>query len=494
MRELQAVNYDAGLYKDENLLYRNKLLEPSQLDTSLTYIFGKDSNLFPLLTLTKGSGNMFGIKPKQLNGDTQYWWPIMGRTKHISRCLGLVNSANVTLPGVAFSSFQVDFEDRMLIPQYGAISPDSLHYVRVQGEPQEIAPSRFRYTFVIVGSDRTEYIPVANFTAGQAWVMSAPTIPASKSDGNRFNSMTPGRLTNQFSFHRYSYAIAGNIANKVTPIEFDIEGGGKTKMWIPFDMKRFEMERMFMDEQSLWFSKYNRDANGQITTIDPDTNEPVPMGAGVQEILTNSGQYDTASALTLGKFDAILDKISSNNPDFQTTDIVVYTGAGGKRLFHQTVFADAISKGFLFQLSAEEIKADQSGLTYGSYFNRYKTIDGRYVSIVETNLFNHGSIAESQRANGNTYKGFPLISYTMVFLDHSTTKDGRRNIELVAEEGREYITGVYKGMSPLPSVWNALPSGNVISTRRDVAFYEVINSMGICIKNPYSSFWLDFTL
>ena len=64
---------------------------------------------------------------------------------------------------------------------------------------------------------------------------------------------------------------------------------------------------------------------------------------------------------------------------------------------------------------------------------------------------------------------------------------------MVAAKGREYQTGVYKGMSPLPAVWGPVPEG-IVSTRKDIATYEVITSKGIVFTNPTTSFWLSKSL
>jgi hypothetical protein len=91
------------------------------------------------------------------------------------------------------------------------------------------------------------------------------------------------------------------------------------------------------------------------------------------------------------------------------------------------------------------------------------------------------------------YKGLPLSSYTGVFLDHSKTSSGERNIQIVYEEGREHQVGVYKGMTPLPQEWG-LVNDVRIATKVDEASYEVISSQGINISNPTTSFWLDLSL
>ena len=43
-----------------------------------------------------------------------------------------------------------------------------------------------------------------NFTAGSSWVMGAPVVGMSKSDGTSSNSMAPGKWTNQFGMYRFS--------------------------------------------------------------------------------------------------------------------------------------------------------------------------------------------------------------------------------------------------------------------------------------------------
>jgi hypothetical protein len=305
--------------------------------------------------------------------------------------------------------------------------------------------------------------------------------------------MVPGEWTNQFGFQRYSKEITGNIANKVTNIEFDVAGGGKTNMWMPFEMKQFELDRRLLTEEQLWDDKYNRDANGVITTIDEVTGEPVPHGSGVYEILKYSGNYDTYAApnLTINKLNNTVNQVFANRVDKSPMEIVLYTGAGGRRAFNKALMDDASQRQFGFALSEKFIGGKDGYLTYGAYFDQYRTIDGYLVTVRESKMFNHGTNAQRDRANGNMIDGFPEYSYNLVFLDHSMTDDGERNIQLVCEEGREVITGIYKGMSPLPGAWGAVGSDKILSTKKDVASYEVMTSNGIAIKNWTTCFWLQ---
>jgi hypothetical protein len=490
MRELFSTTYDSKVYTDENLLYKHRLIDPVRLSKSFTYLYGRDSDMFPLLGMTEAQNAFQSIKPKTLN-DSQYTWDIMGRMKHTSRIVGLANSGNVT-PGRNFESFDIDFEDNWFHAYYSAYSPDQKHQVRIQFEPKRLPNGKYRATVRLMNTiDPADYVTLDNFLPGKAWVMGATSVTASLSDGTTSNQMFPGKMTNQFGWQRYSKQIAGNVANKVTVYEFDLEGGGKTNLWIPFEMMLWEKERRTINEMDLWFSEYNRDANGVIHLIDDENGLPVPKGAGVKEIISSFGHYDTyGPVLTKEKIDSTLFKCFDNRVDGTPTEIVLYTGTGGARMFHQAIMNDAVMSNYFVALGSNVISGGDY-MSYGKYFNQYKTIDGRLVTVKVVKLFDHGPFAEQNKANSQYYEGLPHFSYTMVFMDHSKGDDGERNVQLVAEEGRELITGVYKGLTPLPGAWGGIPK-EFLSTRKDMAAYEVMTSQGITIKNPTTSFWLDF--
>lgn len=494
MREIQATAYDSKTYTDVNLLYKNGLVDPVQLSKNLTYLWGKDSDMFPLMTLTQGQNAFKSLKPMLAN-DSQYIWPVMGRMKWTTKVVGLVNT-NLATPGKNFSSFDIYVEDAWIHYQYSAYTPDQKHIVRFMSEPQEVAPKKYRVTIQIMGNNPDAYIDSSNFTAGKAWSMGAPTVAAQLSEGTFSNRMTPGKMTNQFGWHRYSKEITGNISNKVVNIEFDLEGGGKTNMWLPFELKLWEMERRQLEETSLWYDEYNRDTNGVITMRDPKTNQPIPMGAGVKAHLVAAGNYDTYSTLTKAKFDSTVRSVFDNRVDDTPMEIVLYTGKGGAQEFHDMLMNEA--KGYVLAMG-EKVVTGSGMLEYGAYFNKYKLIDGRTITVKPVKFFDHGSRAQQDRENGRMYNGYPLSSYSMFFLDHSLdSQSGERNIMLVAEEGREEISGVYAGLTPLPAAWQPLGSKTTgvrqLSTRQDIAAFEVMTSSGIAIKNATTSFCLEKSL
>lgn len=493
MRELTPTGYISDQYSSETSLYASKLLEPAVLSANLTYLYGTQDSRIPLLQLSEGQGAISKVAGKKDLNDTQYVWPVMGMSKLTTECYALENQSN-TKPGLGHLPFTAIFNDNWVHDLYSLYSPDGVNMVRVEYEPEKLTSGKFRVTMRIISGNPADFVDPSNFVSGKHWGIGPTSVATQKSDGTTSNDRTPGNFTNQYGVQRYSKKIAGNIANKVVPYQFNLAGGGTTNLWMPFSIKEWEMDRRVLIEEGLWHDFYNRDANGRITTFDPKTNEPVPHGSGVKEILTTFGFHDTyGPILTLNKLNAIVDMIFSNQLGDTPTELVFYGGKGAKRMFHKSIMADARASQYFTQLGANEIKSGSDGfMTYGSYFSQYKTIDGHIITFKLSDRFDKGVQAEMDRRNGRMFEGLPFYSYTMVLMNHSKNTDGTRNVQLVTETGREMITGVYQGMAKVPEMLvKAVGTWN-LGTTKDVSSYEVLQTIGLNIMNPTTGFWMDF--
>ena len=488
MRIIRNQTFDTSKYLDENFLYSNKLVDIPTISRKITYLYGKDTDMFPLSFLTEGQNRI--TKKTFKSKDTQYTWAVMGHMTFINKMVRISNVAMVE-PGKGFTYFKAIFETDIFPKDFGAVSPDHKHLVHITGEPTRLGDKEFEYEFQIVGSNYDEYVNLGNFSSGAAWVMSTPTVPMSKSTGNRSHRTLPGKMTNQLSLHRHTLDIAGNFANKATIYEFDLKGGGTTNMWIPEEMNQFDFQRRVLDEDDLWYSVYNRDSNGNVTLTDRDTKQPIPKGAGVKQFIQSAGNHQYYTTLTLDLLEGMINKIHSNRTDGGVAEIVIYGGAGAKRMFQRAIKDVAVNSQYYQELGAQEIKDIGGSMRFGSYFTSYKTIDGKIITFVESGIFNKGPRAEQDKANGRMIAGFPVESYNMVFLDHGIDQtSGEANIQMVKEEGRELLTGIYKGLTPLPKEWGSVYS-DFLSTDRDEASYEMMYSNGIAIKNATTSFWFE---
>lgn len=486
MREIGTVRFDSNQFSDANMLLKFDLIDPIRLNRNLTYLWGKDSDKFPLLTLTEGQGAI-ASKVAVNGGDTQYTWDIAMPMRVTSR---VKSGPATTIP--AWGSVEVTMEDNWFIYQHTAISPSGLQF-RIQSEGVA-TNGGYKYRFALMsGHDVDAAVVAKEFAAGAVWALGASSIPASKSDGNRSNNQSFSKATNQYGYYRFSKQIAGNMGNKVVDIAFDTEGGGTRNLWMPYEMKMWEIMRREMLEEDLWFSEYNRDTNGVIHLTDEKTGEVVPRGAGVRDILKAVGNYETYSMLTVNRFDRIITRLFDNRIDSTVDELILYCGQGFARMFNDAIYRDARLKGYFVALGEKEVQEQDGMLAYGKYFNRYKMFNGKVLTVKCVDLFDHGIRAKRDRQAGRMYNGLPLTSYTAVFLDHSMTDNGDRNIQFVVEEGREYQVGVYKGMANLPAAWG-LADTKQLSDTRDIASYEVLGSQGINIANPTTCFWLELEL
>lgn len=490
VRELFGFQYDSRGYTDENSLAKLMLTAPDKINNKLTYLWGRDSAKFPLHLMTEGQGAS-GIFE---TNDVQYYWDIMGRMKHTEEVISVTYGTS-DKPGLNNTPFYVTFKSNWLIPQYGLIAPDGITQVRIMAEPTRVGDN-YVYELELKTTDPTAYCDVAtNLVAGLHWVMSAPTVPESKSRGNRSNAMAPGRMVNQISFNRYTKTIAGNAANKVTKVEFDVNGT-TTNRWINEEMRQFEIDMRQMNEEHLMWSLYNRDTNGVIMMKDRDNNEPIPEGAGIWSQVKDFN-YDTYGYnLTVSKLSNTITDVLYADTDTGKMDIVLYGGLGFLKDFDAALKAEGATNNFTFKASELTIGGAQNGrdLTYGAYYSHYKDITGHSITVKQMNIFDFGIIAEMQKKNGEIHPrtGLPMISHSGLFLDHSTY-NGERNIKMVQMKGQSVISGVIKGLSPIPDSWGVVPT-NSFANDKDESSYEKKFSKGVMISNATRCFLLQCSL
>lgn len=488
MRDLGQVKFDSNQYSDKSMLLNFEYIKSAELNKNLTALWGKESDRFPLLSLTEGNGAI--LTKKAINsGDTQYKWNVASRQRVTFVVKRLIEGG--TKPGANFGTIKIETTDRWAIYQHTAIAPSGVQY-RIQNDGEPLSTGGYMYVLQNMSGDKNSYSPLTDFINGSVWALGSSSIPTSKSDGNRSNNQSTAKATNQYGLYRFSKQIAGNIGNTVVDIEFDLEGGGKTNLWMPYEMKQWELLRRDMLEEDLWFSEYNRDINGIIHLTDPKTGEVVPRGAGVKDILKAAGNYETYSKMSLQRFDRIISRLFDNRVDSTMDDICLYIGKGFAREFNDAIYADARMKNYFMTLGEKEIMDSDNGmLSYGRYFNKYKMINGKTLTLKLVDIFDNGIRARQDRELGRIYKGLPLSSYTGVFLNHSLGNNGERNIKFVCEEGREFKVGVYKGMATLPNSWG-LAEDNRVSDTQDIASYEVLGSQGINFDDMgVTSFWMD---
>lgn len=481
-RILYPEKYDAKGYTNENSLANALLTKPDQINPIITYYMGKDSDAFPLTFLSEGQ--VGGIKEIQ---DVQYEWDVMGRMKHSDYVISTTYTAG-DKPGLNGTLFIVVFKTRWLIEQHGIVSPNGT-MARIMDVPTQVAGG-FQYILQLKESDHTSYCDLSELQAGSKWSMiGAATVSESLSMGNRSNVMTPGKRTNQISFIRKSYHIAGNIANRKVEVNFNI-GGKNTMLWSDYEDWTNQMEYKRMCEEHYWYSVYNRKPDGSFAMKDLTNGLPIPEGAGVFQICKQAN-YDTYGlTLPLKKLKNTVGDVMYGATDTGKMTVILYGGLGFLEDFDTAIKTEAQGAGFVQALGERQIGAGTAGnydLVYGSYFGAYKHVDGHTIITKHLQILDYGARAENSPRH--PVSGKPLTSHTGVFVDQSTY-DGIKNVQMFTQKGRSLIRGIEKGMSPVPDSWGGNNS-TLVSTGQDKSTLHLFSSKGININRDNHCFLLE---
>jgi hypothetical protein len=477
---------DTTGYLSENSLSNSLLTQPDQLTPVITQLSGCYNNKFPLLMLTEGQVD--GTQSKGLN-TIEYTYPVQGKKKE-SEMVFSSNYAITDVVGTNFSTFQLVFKTKFF-PKGTTVMNQFGQIARITMEPTPVAgASGYLYTLQLFTHDITEQVHPVTLMPGAVWgLFEVAAVSQSLSTGNYTNTQFPGRRKNQISILRKSYQFAGNVANKkVTEFNLTDSSGKASMYWMAYDEYQKEMDWRADKELFLWTSKYNRDANGNITMIDSETGQPIPTGAGMIQQIRNKRKY---TKLTSKIIDDMTGSLYNNMCDTGKMEVTLYCGKGFMREFD-----DAIKGSQLFSLVAQGstdqfIQKTMGGLMFGGYFVHYTTQDGHSIRVKELPFLNESSYATTKGVNPET--GLPWSSYEAYFVDHSTY-NGQRNVQMVHEEGRMHLRGIYQGMSKHAATDFVNYKGNGdymrLATDKDASSIHFLSTCGVQLFRDTTSFAL----
>ena len=464
VRELQrGIEFNDG-HTDLNSLGKLLLDRPDEFTSTVIYLWGQDSKVFPLTTLTEGQ--IGGVKEVK---SVLYEWPVAGRARYADEVVSFDSSVNST-PGINGSMFTVNFKSSLLIEQYGLIAPDGTQY-RIMKPFRKINDACFEYLLQPKNPSLT--CSLTNLKAGKFWVMSAPTIPEAYSRGNRDNKRGLGKMYNQLSFQRYSMELAGNIANKVVNVQFPTTGGGTTNLWINEQHRQHEHNVLKFSESHQWTSQFNRQADGTINLRDLDSGEVIPEAAGVIEMTKEVNYIPYGATLPIAILNRALEAGEEKDTDGGSTELILYTGRGYAQDFNTGIVADIKSSGFTEALGDKMVNGTFGALQYGNTFTQYRNIAGDVLTIKPLEMLDKGFLADNDKFNGNLhpYSGRPMSSHCAMLLDQSTY-GGERNVAMAMQKGMGDTYGIIKGLSPIPPAWGTMTDPHAISTDIDASRYE----------------------
>lgn len=479
--QLYEATFNDQEFSSSNNLTRALQTQSEWLSPLVTNAFGSSAMYgkrnFPLSFATEGRNQMKRVSTTDLS----YKWPVLGKPKKTSNIARQLY-ASTDRPGRGHTKFKAVFADRWFYRSQTVYSPSRLE-CRVQSDPIQKTDG-WEYEMVLISRSKTAYVPVSDFDFGKSWGQGLAKVGKERSQGVEHRSYNPFVLNNQLSVVRDSYKLAGNIKNKVMVIEIRVDGQ-TFKLWTQWEMYQRQLQWKEKCETDLWYSIYNKDADGVVHTIDEDSGEVVPSGAGLLEQIPNEDSY---SILTTKKLESVVTDVFYNATDSDAVNVEIYTGTGGFREASKAMELASRS----FQLVDSHFVNDSSQsfgmdkrtgmshnkfLMFGAYFNLYRHIDGHTVTFKMLPMMDRGVFADIQ--GSHPIEGLPIESYNMYIVDNSTY-DGMNNLQYVTETGREDVNFIVAGAASIPGQEDPLFRSSSV----DASTIEWIKSQGIAMMRP----------
>jgi hypothetical protein len=125
------------------------------------------------------------------------------------------------------------------------------------------------------------------------------------------------------------------------------------------------------------------------------------------------------------------------------------------------------------------VKTVNGKIQLGAEYNAYE-FNGNKIIFNCNEVFDHPANVSAQDSEGRF-----LESSKFLFLDTSSY-DGVKNIQVIAKDGRSFITGDLDGVGGQ----DGKTSGKV-SSSADASMKIMIGTCGVVMHNPYSSYMLE---
>ena len=429
------------------------------INSYLTYIAGNSAKYgdrnFPILFSLDGKGRKKAISSL----DGSFKDKVFGKPKvtdTVSATLIRTGNSATGRIGENGATFKICFKNKFFM-RNEVISTGGLNGVKIHIHSDGERHQGKGFIYEAKVAERRSYIPEKYLLAGTVWATGLVKVSLHDSRGTtQRRAQAPFDLQNQLSKIRRSYNYSGNVASKKLTIPFKVDG--KTiNFWCDWEYYHDELRFKQDVNEDIIFSKYNKLPDGTINNIDADTQEPVPMGAGIWEQITNEVEY---TILTKAKLDEIVSLALDTADLTGNTNSGEYIFACGEGLIEEV---NRVLLGFLNNLiltSDNFIRGnDPMNMEVGTYFTKYKHPSGKLIKFVHERAFDRSGVAQTaERDPQNPTR--PITSYSGMLLNCSDVEvsSGRKtvgsslepNITLVYEEGCEFQEWFVLGGAKIP--------------------------------------------
>lgn len=460
-RIITSQTWNEDMKTNDASLSRMLLTQPEKITPVLTYLMGSEDNRFPLHYLSEGMRSTMEIV-----GD-EYEYDVMGR---IFKAIPLAAAVTVANAGIGYSEFVMTFNEGIFPEKYTIISPRQYQLVITN---RKNIGGQWQYTVRVSGAkSASESIPASELQAGALYSLAYYQASSWGSRGSESTSTAPQKVRGDVSTIRKSYKWEGNVKHRQAKgISLGTKGGGSQELWWSFEEWQHNLSFRRECESAYWYSKSNRDINGQINERDEEGN-PIFRGSGLLEQIVNK---DTYSELTAEKITQTITDTFFGMSDAENKSITLFTGTGGRRAFDSAMKNELTAQSYIKLTDNKFVSGSGRNLSLGGYFDTYQHVDGYTINVVTNRLYDDGP---ASKGLFHPKTGLPLESYRMTFVDTSVY-DGASNLMMVTKKGRSMVRAMVKGMN---EVSQNLSGNDVVSTDKDASSLHMLKTGQVVLR------------
>lgn len=447
----------------------------------------KTIRLFPQNSVsffTEGLGQIYNISEKSdrfmgLN-EKMYKWKLRGpqvpKVSAVTRVTGGAISEGAAL-GANGVPFVVAFNSSYYNPR-DIIKLEDHSLLYVLSEPTFISEGVFEYTVRLNTNDAAETVSGLYLQPGKETGLNGNAYPELSDKGYISTGMSAEEHINYLTKVRYDWSWSADAASTKYLIEdtVNLKGENRKMTYVTDQLLMNAMEIYhYNKEMELIYGKSTVDARGKCFVQD-EKGQDIVKGDGLIEQMADT-QKQTYTSLTIGMIEDILTDMSLRMPKRTGNTILLTTGLQGYKNFGRIMREE--HKGFWSNPADNYVKTRNGKLALGAEYNSFE-FQGNRLIVAVNNVFDHPANVSPKDEEGRY-----LESSKMLFIDASSY-DGVPNLQMIAKDGRSFITGEVDGIGGQ----DGKTSGKSSSTL-DGSSKTIIGTMGIIMHNPYSSYMLE---
>ena len=433
---------------------------------------------------TEGLGEIYDINAKSDNfiglNDKTYKWKIRGHQVPKIK-LGVRTTGGAISAGSTIGGNGVPFIIGMTSSYYNPrdiIKLEDKTLLYVLTEPTFFGPNKWDYTVKLLTNNPSDTVNTDYLVAGKTTGLNGNAYPELSDKGYLSTAMAAEEHIGYLTKVRYDWSWSADAAATKYVIQDQVMHNGKSVPlnYVTDQLLMSAMETYhFNKEMELIDGRTTMDAFGRCFLQD-EKGQDIIKGDGLIAQMADSCKQ-TYTNLTIDLIEDVLSDLALRMPKRTGNTILLTTGMEAYKQFGKLMRAE--HKGYWSTSADQYVQTKNGKIQLGAEYNAFQ-FQGNKLVVTVNNVFDHEANVSELDSNGRK-----LDSSKLLFLDVSSY-DGVQNLQMIAKDGRSFITGELDGIGGQ----DGKTSGKV-SSLLDGSARSIIGTLGIVMHNPYSSMVLE---